>query len=75
MFLSAFVLSFAISLFRTRTSGTPGSCITVVVGDVRETVLPGARVSHRPRKSFLERVVNFEPILTQRISLIVRLDS
>ena len=46
-----FVPNLAISLFRTFTSGTPGALITVVVGEVRTTVLPGANVSRRPQRS------------------------
>ena len=48
---SARVPNLAISLFRTRTSGTPGSFISAVVGDVLTIVLPGANVSQRPRRS------------------------
>ena len=56
---SAFVPIVAISLFRTFTSGTPGSLITVVVGEIRTTVLPGAHVSHRPRRSCLDLLDTF----------------
>ena len=54
MLRSARVPNFAISLFRTQISG---SLMTVVVSDVRTTVLPGARVSHNPRRSRFDRFV------------------
>ena len=56
---SAFEPNFAISLFRALTSGTFGSSITVVVGELRTTVLPGANVSHRLRRSLLDFFVTF----------------
>ena len=52
---SARLPNFAILLFRTRTSRTPGSLMTIVVSDIRTTVLPGANVSHKPRRSLLDR--------------------
>ena len=42
-----------------RTSRASGFCITVVVGDVRVTVLPGGMVSHSPIRCFLELLVTF----------------
>ena len=56
---SFFVPNFAMSLLRFFTSGTPGSLFTVFVGEVRTTVLPGAHVSHRPRKSRLAPLETF----------------
>ena len=44
----------AISLFRTLTSETPVSLITVVVGEVHMTVLTGAEDSQRPRRSLFD---------------------
>ena len=44
----ALVPNFAISLFLRRSSGTPGSWITVVVGEVPSTIFPGANVSQSP---------------------------
>ena len=51
VFRSAFVQNFAMSLFRPGTSCKPGFYTTVVVVDVRRTVLP--------LNSFLERFVSF----------------
>ena len=51
---SARVPNLAISLFRTLTSETPGSLITVVVGDVLTTVLHGTNVSQRSWRSFFD---------------------
>ena len=50
---------FAMSLLRTFTSGTPGSLITVVVGEVRTTVLPGANVSQRTGRSRFDLLDTF----------------
>ena len=47
------------SILQTRTFGTQGPWITVVVREVRRTVLPGSRVSQSTRKSFFDRVVTF----------------
>ena len=41
----SFSRKLAMSLLLTGTSGTPGSCIKVVVREVRSTELPVARVS------------------------------
>ena len=54
---STFVPNLAISLFLTLTSGTPGSLITVAVGQVRVTIPPGARASHKQRRSILDLLV------------------
>ena len=56
---SARVPNLAISLFRTWTSGTPGSLITVFVGDVLTTLLPGASVSQRPQRSLFDLLDTF----------------
>ena len=49
---SAFVPNFAISEFRTRTSCRFGSLITLVVGLILHTVLPGASTSYSPSRFF-----------------------
>ena len=48
----------AISLFRTLTSGTPGSLMTVV--------LPGGNVSHKSLRSLFDLLVNFLGNLSSR---------
>ena len=63
---SARVPNLAMSQLRTFTTGTPGSLIAVVVGDVRTTALPGANVSQRPRKSRFERFETFLAKLNSR---------
>ena len=57
IFCSAFVTNFAMSLFRTHTSRTSGSFVTVVVGDVRRTVKPVSKILYSPCNFFLERLV------------------
>ena len=63
---SAGVPNLAMSLLRTVTSGTPASLITVVVGDVLTTVLPGAKVSQSPLRYFLDRLETFWANLSSR---------
>ena len=63
---SAFVPILAISLFRTLTSGMASSLITVVEGDVRTTVFPGANVSHKPMRSLFSLLVTFLANLSSR---------
>ena len=54
-FCSDLVPNLAIlTLLRTLTSATPGSSLTVVVGELNETTGPGARVCHKPQRSFFE---------------------
>ena len=57
LYRSAFALNFAMSLIRTLTLGTPYSLITVFVGEVRTTVLPGVNVSRKPLRSCLDLFV------------------
>ena len=55
-----FLPTFAISLFRTCISGIPVfSLIRVVVVEVQLTTLRVAKVSQKPRRSFLDRLVAF----------------
>ena len=66
VFRSGRVPNLAISLLRTLTSGTPGSLIAVVVGDVLTAVLLGASVSQSPLKSRFERLENFWARISSR---------
>ena len=66
MLRSAGVPNFAMSLFLTLTSGTPGSLMTVVVGEVLTTVLPGANVSQSPCSSFFDHFKTFRANLSSK---------
>ena len=59
VFRSARVQNFATSLLHTITSGSPGSLRAVVLGYGRTTVLLGAKVPQRPRKSPFDRLETF----------------
>ena len=61
---SALVPNFAIPLFSTRTSVTPRSWMTAVVGEVRSTVFPGSHVSQSPLRPFLNSFVIFRASFT-----------
>ena len=71
---SDLVSNFEMSLFRTLNS--PGSLITVVVGEARTTVLPGSNKSHKPPQwSRLDLLVIFLANFSSREVSVLRVGS